>query len=172
LNSNETVRELLESYPIIAAVRDEVSLNQALASPVQVIFILHASLTDIKGLVERVKSHHKIPFVHQEMVDGLSKDQAALKYLRQEVAPTGIITTKPNLIQPAKDWGLCTVQRLFILDSQSIQTGLKMTQSNHTDFIEVMPGIIPKIIPEIKNHSRIPVIAGGMSAPKMKLLNC
>lgn len=84
-----------------------------------------------------------------------------MKYLYEEVAPTGIITTKPNLVQPAKDLGLCIVQRLFILDSQSVKTGLKMMQSNHTDFIEVMPGIIPKIIPEIKRHSRIPKLPAG-----------
>jgi Glycerol-3-phosphate responsive antiterminator (mRNA-binding) len=170
LKANETIRQILESYPIIAAIRDESGLNQALASPAQVIFILHSSLSDIKDQVERVKAGDKAVFIHQEMVDGLSKDQAALRFLQQEVAPTGIITTKPNLLQPAKDLGLCTVQRLFILDSQSIQTGLKMMQSNHTDFIEVMPGIIPKIIPELRKHSRIPIIAGGMIRSKDEII--
>lgn len=73
MEANETVRELLESYPIIAAVRDEAGLTQALASPVQVIFILHASLSDIKERVSRVKAHHKTPFVHQDMVAVLAK---------------------------------------------------------------------------------------------------
>jgi glycerol uptake operon antiterminator len=114
-------------------------------------------------------------FVHMEMVAGLGKDQAALEFIKTEMGSDGIITTKPNLVQAAKQLGLLTVQRLFILDSLSVQTGLKILQGNHPDLMEIMPGIIPKIIPEIKRHSQAPIIAGGMVSTKeeiIELLKC
>ena len=168
--ASTNIIDILEAAPIIAAVRDEAGLAKVLETPAQVVFLLHSTLTTVKDQVARIKAGGKICFIHLEMIAGLSKDQVALDFLRSEAAPDGIITTKPNLVQPAKDLGLYTVQRLFILDSQSIQTGLKMIQHNHTDLIEIMPGIIPKVVTEIKKHSRIPVIAGGMINTKEEII--
>lgn len=170
MHSIDRVLDLLEAHPIIAAIRDENTLEAALQSPVSVIFLLNVALSNLKKRVKQIKESQKMVFVHLEMVAGLSKDQAAIEYLQAEVEPDGIITTKPNLIQPARNLGLLTVQRLFILDSLSVQTGLKMLQNNHPDLMEMMPGIIPKVIPEIKRQSRLPVIAGGMVSTKEEVI--
>lgn len=166
----ERIKDVLEAHPIIAAVRDGENLEVALQSPVAVIFLLNASLSNLKTRVRQIRDSRKTVFVHLEMVAGLSKDQAALEFLQAEVEPDGIITTKPNLIHVAKNLGLLTVQRLFILDSLSIQTGIKMLQGNHPDLMEIMPGIIPKVIPEIKEHIQIPIIAGGMVGAKEEII--
>jgi glycerol uptake operon antiterminator len=166
----ERMKDVLEAHPIIAAVRDGENLEVALQSPVAVIFLLNASLSNLKTRVRQIRDNRKTVFVHLEMVAGLSKDQAALEFLQAEVEPDGIITTKPNLIHVAKNLGLLTVQRLFILDSLSIQTGIKMLQGNHPDLMEIMPGIIPKVIPEIKEHIQIPIIAGGMVGAKEEII--
>ncbi|HEY8464127.1 MAG TPA: glycerol-3-phosphate responsive antiterminator [Bacillota bacterium] len=170
MSSLDRIFDLLEAHPIIAAVRDEKNLEAALQSSVAVIFLLDASLANLKARVRQIREIQKLVFVHLEMVAGLSKDQAALEFLQTEIGPDGIITTKPNLIQTAKHLGLLTVQRLFILDSLSIQTGLKMLQGNHPDLMEIMPGIIPKVIPEIKRHSQAPIIAGGMVSTKEEII--
>jgi glycerol uptake operon antiterminator len=166
----ERIKDVLEAHPIIAAVRDGENLEVALQSPVAVIFLLNASLSNLKTRVRQIRDSRKTVFVHLEMVAGLSKDQAALEFLQAEVEPDGIITTKPNLIHVAKNLGLLTVQRLFILDSLSIQTGIKMLQGNHPNLMEIMPGIIPKVIPEIKEHIQIPIIAGGMVGTKEEII--
>jgi glycerol uptake operon antiterminator len=166
----ERMKDVLEAHPIIAAVRDGENLEVALQSPVAVIFLLNASLSNLKTRVRQIRDSRKTVFVHLEMVAGLSKDQAALEFLQAEIEPDGIITTKPNLIHVAKNLGLLTVQRLFILDSLSIQTGIKMLQGNHPDLMEIMPGIIPKVIPEIKEHIQIPIIAGGMVGAKEEII--
>lgn len=79
-------------------------------------------------------------------------------------------TTKPNLTATARQYGLQTVQRLFMLDSLSIQTGLKMVRTTQQDFIEIMPGIIAKIIPELKENTSVPIIAGGMISSKKEII--
>lgn len=170
MRSEIKIFDLLEAHPIIAAVRDEAGLEAALKSSVAIVFLLNATLSNLKERVRRIEDVKKSAFVHLEMVSGLSKDQAALEFIQTEIAPSGILTTKPNLIQSAKNLGLATIQRLFILDSLSIHTGLKMMQGNHPDLMEIMPGIVPKVIPEIKRHCQIPIIAGGMVSAKEEII--
>ncbi len=170
MHSEVKILDLLEAHPIIAAVRDEAGLAAALKSPVDIVFLLNATLSNLKERVQRIEEGQKLAFVHLEMVAGLSKDQAALEFIQTEIGPSGILTTKPNLIQAAKNLGLATIQRLFILDSLSIHTGLKMMQGNHPDLMEIMPGIIPKVIPEIKRNCQIPIIAGGMVNTKEEII--
>jgi glycerol uptake operon antiterminator len=162
--------DYFEAYPIIAAVRDEHDLAVALSSSAKIIFLLDATLCNLKERVEKIKARQKKAFIHLDMVSGLSKDPTAVEFIKSEINPAGIITTKTNLIQYTKQIGLSTIQRLFILDSLSIQTGLKMIQANQPDFIEVMPGIIPKVIPEIKSFCQIPIIAGGMISTKGEII--
>lgn len=164
------VLDAIEQQPIIAAVRDDDGLAMALKSPVAVVFIVNATLRNLKPRVHRILNSGKMVFVHIEMVAGLSKDPAALEFLKEDSAPTGIITTKSNLVQPARSLGLLTIQRLFILDSLSVQTGLKMMQDHPPDLMEIMPGIIPKVIPEIKRHCKVPIIAGGMVSTKEEII--
>lgn len=170
MSSLYRILDQLEAHPIIAAVRDEKSFEAALLSPSAIIFLLDATLSNVKERVRRINECGKTCFIHLEMVAGLGKDQAALEFLHAEVQPDGILTTKPNLIPVAKHLGMLTVQRLFILDSLSIQTGIRMVQGNHPDLMEIMPGIIPKVIPEIKRQCQTPVIAGGMVSTKEEII--
>ena len=170
MNNDDRLFNQLEAHPIIAAVRDEEGMKMALDSPVKVIILLNGSLSNIKSRINLIKDSGKLVFVHIEMMSGLSKDQAAVEFLKTEVNPTGIVTTKPNLIQTARNLGLRTIQRLFMLDSLSIQTGIKMVNANHPDFIEIMPAILPKVILQIKSESNIPIIAGGMVDSKEEII--
>ncbi|HBF39330.1 MAG TPA: glycerol-3-phosphate responsive antiterminator [Firmicutes bacterium] len=164
------ISDLLEDDPIIAAVRDETELELALQSSVNVVFLLDATLGNLKSRIAQIRDHNKLVFVHLEMVSGLSKDVAALEFIKYEMNPAGIITTKPNLIKPAQNLGLLAIQRLFILDSLSVQTGLKMVQNHVPDFIEIMPGIIGKVVLEFKKNCHIPMIAGGLISTKKEIV--
>ena len=67
-----------------------------------------------------------------------------------------------NLIKCAKDEGLTTVQRIFLLDSTSVKSGITMINSSAPDIVEVVPGVIQKAIKEIRDNINQQVIAGGM----------
>jgi glycerol uptake operon antiterminator len=149
--------------PVIAAVRDVSGLYSALKSPVEFVFLLDASLMNIRQRVQQIKGAGKKAFVHLDMVAGLGKDAGALEFLWEDCRPDGVILTKPNMIQTARHLGFITVQRLFVLDSLSVQTGLKIANESRPDFIEVMPGaVVAKIIAQIRQKSSVPVIAGGL----------
>ncbi|HLZ31010.1 MAG TPA: glycerol-3-phosphate responsive antiterminator [Chloroflexota bacterium] len=152
----------LRRRPIIAAVRDENALGAALASRSAVVFLLSGNLLNIEQMVQRVRREERAAFVHVDLIEGLTKDQHGLRWLAERARPTGIISTRGSVLSAAGSLGLATVQRLFLLDSQSVRTGLESANNVRPDVIEVLPGILPAAIADIWHRSGRPVIAGGM----------
>ncbi len=152
----------LQRQPIIAAIREEAALAAALATPVAVVFLLSSTLTNVEQMVQRALRAERAVFVHLDLIEGLTKDQHGLRWLAQAARPTGIISTRASLMSVARSLGLATVQRMFLLDSQSVRTGLELAHTASPDVVEVLPGILPEVITDISARLDRPVIAGGM----------
>lgn len=159
---NKVFREKMSKNPIIAGVKDISKLDDALASDCEVVFLLCGTIFDLKETVKKAKEAGKLIFIHVDLLDGFSKDVTALKYISSEICPDGIISTKNNLLKVAKGLGLLTVQRVFIIDSLSIETAVKASQMINPDAIEIMPGIMPRIIEKLSSNLEVPVIVGGL----------
>lgn len=148
--------------PIIIAVRDHRDIAEALAQPHQTLFLLSTSLNTVAGVVDRVRRAGKDAFVHFDLVEGLAKDTHALRWLAETARPTGIMTTRAPIVGQAKSLGLVAIQRIFLLDSQSVQTGLALCKDVKPDFLEVMPGVVPDTIRHLAALVPCPIIAGGL----------
>jgi len=166
----KSIVECLEANPIIAALPHIELLQQALYSSVSVVFLLSGSILTLQDIVNELKDRGKKVFVHIDLIDGLGKDLAAVEYLRYKIQADGILSTRNNLLKYGKEIGLVTVQRLFLVDSRSFESGIKMVQSYDPDFVEVMPGIVPKAIADLKQKIPQPVIAGGMITSKQDII--
>lgn len=162
----------IDNNPIIAAVNHLEKLDSAIQSPCEVVFLLTGSIFDLKEIVRKVKDANMDIYIHVDLVEGFSKDAVALKYISQRIKPDGIITTKSNLIKKAKSMNICAIQRLFMLDSLSLETGIKSVYTTKPDAIEIMPGIMPKIIKTVYGKTKIPVIAGGLISDKEDVIQC
>lgn len=156
----------IQANPIVAAVKDINKLESAIRSPSEIMFLLAGNIFNLKSMVDRVKSEDMYIYIHIDLMEGFSKDAVALKYINENIKPDGIITTKSNLIKIAKDLNIFAIQRLFILDSLSLETGIKSIHATKPDAIEILPGIMPKVIKTIHQETRIPVIAGGLIKDK------
>ena len=154
--------KVLKSKPIIAGVKDVGELENALNSDCEVIFLLCGNIFNLKECVQKAKKLKKIIFVHIDLIEGFSRDATALKFINEEIKPDGIISTKNNLLKVAKALGMLTVQRIFIIDSLSIDTAIKASQMINPDAIEIMPGIMPRITGQISSALDVPVIVGGL----------
>lgn len=157
---------MIRDNPIIAAVNNLEKLDMAIESPCKLIFLLTGSIFNIKDIVEKCKKKGKRILVHLDLLEGLSKDECALKYISEYIKPDGIITTRGNLVRIAKENGIFAIQRLFILDSMSLDTGIKSIHSTKPEAIEILPGIMPKAIRRIHAETQIPLIAGGLIIDK------
>ncbi len=154
--------KFFENSKIIAAVKDEKSARYASISSCNVVFVLGCTICSLPKIVNMLVRKNKIVFVHVDLVEGLGKDTWAVEFLKNEIKPHGIISTRHHLIKHAKQLDMLAVQRMFLLDSSSIKTGIDMAEKSSADFIELMPGVIPKAISDIKKYVRQPIIAGGM----------
>ncbi|MCK5779844.1 MAG: glycerol-3-phosphate responsive antiterminator, partial [Psychrilyobacter sp.] len=158
--------EKLGLNPIIAAVKDESTLSEALESEAEVIFILKSTILTVNSMVEKAKNKGKIVFVHFDLIEGLSPCMSALDLIIERVNIDGIISTKSQIIKGAKKRGLLTIQRFFILDSLSYKNSLKFARETKPDFIEILPGAMPKIIKKFLYNYPCNLIASGIIMDK------
>lgn len=159
-------KEALEDSPIIAAIKDDDGLRKCLDSDSRVIFILYGDILNIPDIVETVKASGKIAMVHLDLITGLSSKEIAVDFIKKYTKADGIITTKPTLIKRARELGLYTILRLFIIDSMAYENIDRQVKSARPDLIEVLPALMPKIVSKICGISPIPVIAGGLVSDK------
>ncbi len=63
------------------------------------------------------------------------------------------------------------IQRIFIIDSLSLKTGVKNILEHRPTAVEVMPGIASKIINKLETKvNNIPIIAGGLIKEKKDVI--
>lgn len=147
--------------PIAAAIRTDKDFSAALRSDVDVIFLLQSNIMTLNQCVKEIHSFGKKAFVHVDFAEGLGKDRFGLEFLAKQ-GVDGILTTRTNLVRIAKDLGMITVQRFFIVDSHSVDTAVESIKISKPDIIEMMPGIVSKEISIFADKVKMPIIAGGL----------
>ena len=160
----------LEAAPVIAAVKDDTGFEQSLRGDSEVIFLLYGDVLHINAMVERGRKAGKAIFVHVDLVDGLAAREAAVDFLASATHADGILTTKPQLIRRARQRGLIAIQRCFLLDSMALKNVEKHLNQDKPDLLEILPGLMPKIIRQLSSSVSCQVIAGGLIADKEDVL--
>lgn len=151
---------LFEKKSVIAAVRSRYEFEKAVMSKAKCIFLLSGNILDFLWYINTAKAHGKYLFFHMDMMEGLGKDSSAVEYV-SKLGVYGIISTRGNIVKTAKAMGLCTVQRFFMVDGQSVKTALDTLRQTKPTYAEIMPGTVYKVIKEFSSEG-IPIIAGGL----------
>ena len=153
--------DMVESQ-MIASVTNEDDLKHAISSKANIVFLLTGNLMTIADYVSQLRKAGKHVFIHLDFIDGISNSRNAVEYVAKCWKPTGIITTKSHIVKMANDAGLKTIQRIFLLDHGAINKGIEMVKSCKPDAVEILPGIMPKIIDQLSLRIEFPIIAGGL----------
>lgn len=161
--------EVLADNPIIAAVKDFEELNTAINSDTQVIFVLFGDILSVKKISNIINDNNKIGIVHIDLIDGLNQKEAAIKYLKQETKFKGIISTKFQTIKIAREEGFIGILRSFVFDTLSLNKA-KGHLLSEIDAIEILPGVIPKVVGELSQTSNKPIICGGLIKTKEEVM--
>lgn len=156
--------EGLRSRPVIAGLRDSAQVAAAIRHGVGVLFILGEDIFALQDSVARAHAEGRLIFAHVDLIKGVGRDEAGVRFLARHVGVDGILTTRSNLIGPARREGLIAVQRLFVLDSESLAAGIPTVEKAGPDAVEVLPGVIlPTIAQELAARGALPpLIAGGL----------
>ncbi|MDR1902592.1 MAG: glycerol-3-phosphate responsive antiterminator [Treponema sp.] len=160
--SCEAFFQLLHKTPVIPALKTMNGLDKVLAGNSGIVFTLFGDIVTIPGIVKKIKGAGKSALVHIDLIDGLTSRDIAVDFLAENTEADGIISTKGNLISRAKACGLLTVQRFFVLDSMALINIEKHFAQDCSDAVEVLPGVMPKIIRKISSLTKKPIIAGGL----------
>lgn len=158
--------ELLADGPVIAAVKDDAGLESALESDVSVLFLLYGDILTIGETVNRIRSTGKKVFVHLDLIEGLSAREISADFIARYTAADGVISTKAALTKRARELGLVAIQRVFLLDSMALKNVDRHFSQESADLVEVLPGLMPKIIRRLCQTTGKPIIAGGLISDK------
>lgn len=161
---------LLEDSPVIAAIKDGEGLKRCLDSECQVVFILYGDVCSIAGIVDTIKNSGKLAIVHADLVQGLASKEIAIDFLHENTRADGIISTKLKLVRRAMELGLYGIFRTFIVDTLAVDNMKDVLQNFRPDMLEILPGIMPKIIRTLRETTDIPLIAGGLISEKKEIL--
>ncbi len=147
---------------MLPAVRQIKDLERLLPSPWVYLVLLGGRLGQLHSMVKLAEQHGKRILVHADLIDGLKNDEYAAEFLCQHIRPAGLISTRVAVIRKAKQNGVLAIQRLFLIDSGALETSVELAKQAQPDLIEVLPGLLPAWIREVRARTGVPVIAGGL----------
>lgn len=158
--------------PVIIAIIDERTYELALGESHKIVFLLDASVSNLREKVKGLLSKGKMVFVHIDMVAGLTSTSAVVDFIADLFdGRVGIITTKHSLIKRANQRGIRSIYRGFMVDSKSkkifkdnLKSGIK------PNAIEILPAFVDKVICEIaREFPNLIIIAGGLITEKKEV---
>lgn len=155
---------------ILPAARSIKDFERLLKSPHEYVILMDCHAAQLKSLVSAAKKRHKKVLLHVDLVKGLRNDEHAAEFLCQQIRPAGLISTRTQVVQVAKKRSLLAIQRIFLLDTHALETSYRLLDSFRPDYIEVLPGIIPHILQEVRQRTRIPILAGGLIRSREEVL--
>ena len=88
------IKSILERNPIIPAIKDNITLEKALNSNSEIVFIILANIVNIKEYCDKLREKNKVIYIHIDMIDGLNSTNNGIDYIMNTIKPDGILTTK------------------------------------------------------------------------------
>ncbi|MCG3082934.1 glycerol-3-phosphate responsive antiterminator [Anoxybacillus sp. LAT_35] len=147
---------------ILPAVRSMKDFDRLLKMNYEYGVFLDIHIGMLKSVYTYANEHGKKMFLHVDLIQGLKSDEYATEFLCQLVKPYGLISTKSSVITKAKQKGVVAIQRTFIIDSNAFERSVQLVEKTNPDYIEVLPGVVPKVISQLHERTGKEIIAGGL----------
>lgn len=150
-----------ENQPVIPAVRTVKDFEDLMDWHFPYLILLEGHLGHLQGLLQLAHRHGKKVILHADLVQGLKNDEYGAQFLCQAMKPDGLISTHQSVITTARKRGILAIQRIFLLDSHSLETSYRILKTSQPDYLEVLPGVLPSVIQEVRERTRLPILSGG-----------
>lgn len=164
------ILDAIEQNPIIAAVKNSEGLEHVLTGDNRVVFLLYGDVCSLPGLVDQLHQAGKLAIVHTDLITGLAAKEVAVDYVASVGRADGMISTRPSFIRRGRELGLFTILRFFVFDSLSLENVRPAAAAAQPDMVEILPGIMPKVISRIVAATRTPLICGGLIMDKSDVM--
>ena len=151
---------------IIPALRTAEDVAAALKCASKMVFLLSGNICTLGETCSALHEAGKMVMLHIDLIDGLKGDESGIRYAVGEFGLAGIISTKVSCLNIAKELGIISILRVFVIDSLALKTGIAHVQACSPNFVEVLPGVSEKIIKLATQQFNTSVIAGGLIAER------
>ena len=138
------------------------NLSKAVKSNVSAVILMDIKLNYLLKDEFKKNKDKKPIFIHLDLLKGLSNDVESVKFIKEYINPSGIVSTKSTVLNASKKIGLMTIQRIFLIDSKSLKNSIESIKENNPDMVEVMPGLCGEIVSKLKKEVNKPIILGGL----------
>ncbi|HWR41374.1 MAG TPA: glycerol-3-phosphate responsive antiterminator [Patescibacteria group bacterium] len=169
---NDNILRLICDKEVIPAPRclDDFKFALTKTDAVSVI-LLFADINSLPGMLAMAQQEKKRVVIHLDLLEGIGKDKAGIRWLAR-IGVTALITTKSHLGKIAREEGMIVIQRLFLVDSEAVKTGINMLRGFKPDILEVLPASAPaRVIEELIQAAGLPILGGGLVRTKEDVCN-
>lgn len=157
-------RKVLGLRRVIPVVKKVEDLVEVIPLPsVMPIILMGGNISQLDTIAQlKERFPEKCLFLHLDLFEGIGKDESGVAFLKR-AGVDGIISVKSQLLNYAKQQKMGTVQRLFVIDSEAVKTGLKVFHKITPDAIEILPATVPKyVLDEFRESSNVFLLGGGL----------
>ena len=162
--------ELTGDCPVIPEVKNEEWLEALQSSESGVAYVLYGDVCSIHEIVARIHEMGKLAIVHIDLIEGLATKPVCVDYIKKYAKADGIISTKPIMIQRARDIGLFSIQRFFMMDGITYSNISRHVKQSDPDVVELMPAGLSKVICYLVEIISRPVVATGLIQDKDEII--
>lgn len=160
--SVEALRRRLRDLPVVPAVRGVEEVEEACRRGAAAVFFFKGDLFGLRQAVPVCQAAGIPVYVHLDLIEGVGKDAAGIRLLR-EVGAGGVVSTRGPLLREARAAGLLAIHRVFMVDSEALRTGVAAVRGSEADLVEVLPGlVVPFVMRELRQALPQPVIGAGL----------
>lgn len=158
----EALLARLREYPVVPAVRSMGEVQEACRRGAAAIFFFKGDVFALREALPRCTGAGIPVYVHLDLLEGVGKDPAGIRVLKQ-LGAAGVVSTRGPLLREAREAGMLAIHRVFMVDSEALRTGLSAVRASEPDLVEVLPGIVfPHVIPQLRANLQVPVIGAGL----------
>ena len=156
--------ERLEKHRMVAAIKDPRYIEKAIKykENLSAVLLMTGTILTVKRYVDFFQSKGIPVILHVEKIGGLEMDRDGIEFIKRNVQPFAIVTTRTAIIKKAKSSGLFVIQRIFLIDTDVYTNLVKDVSQIRSDIIEIMPCRAPDFINKLTEVSPVPIITGGL----------
>lgn len=143
-----------------------------LDSELEYCILQNLHISALHSICRMADKNNKKCLVHIDLIKGIASDEYGAEFLCQVIKVDGLISTYPSVIKVAKKKKKIAIQRIFLIDSLSLEKSINLVIKTQPDYIEMLPGIATAIVESIIKQVDIPLIGGGLIRSKKDVQNC
>ncbi|MGQ7790308.1 glycerol-3-phosphate responsive antiterminator [Shigella flexneri] len=147
---------------MIAAVKDNASLQLAIDSECQFISVLYGNICTISNIVKKIKNAGKYAFIHVDLLEGASNKEVVIQFLKLVTEADGIISTKASMLKAARAEVFSVFITCLLLIRFRFTTLISKLRNRIRIVLRSLPGCMPKVLGWVTEKIRQPLIAGGL----------